>query len=50
MGWLFEKYGKIKDRTKGIRNLEVFKDVGKIAYDISKDNKFAKAQRKAMRR
>jgi hypothetical protein len=47
MGFLFDKYSKLKEKTKGMR--EAVDDVGKIAYDVSKDNKFAKAQRKAMR-
>lgn len=47
MGFLFDKYSKLKDKTKGIR--EGIGDVRNIAYDMSKDNKFAKAQRKAMR-
>lgn len=48
MGGLWDKYNALKTRTKGIR--EAASDVSKIAYDVSKDNPYAKQTRRAIRK
>jgi hypothetical protein len=48
MGFLFDGYKKLKEKTKGAR--EFAGDVSNIAYDVSKKNPYAKQMRKQIRK
>lgn len=52
MGFLFDRYSKVKEKTKGIREAVggTIGDLGKITYDVSKDNPYAKKMRKDIRK